>query len=270
MHKIKVSKKIDIALEGGVKAEEAQQVVSKKKPLISIVTVVYNGEKYIESTILSVINQFDSNIEHIVIDGGSNDGTIKILEKYNNKINYWVSEKDEGIYDAMNKGINLADGCWIHFVNAGDCLYNNSYDNAIEILKNGKCEVLAGGYIVKPANKKKIEKSFLPNSKVNWKMPSSHNAIIYKKSVLKDFKFNLKFKCAADFDQLNRIKKQFHIVNCYDTIISIRDDGFISKNKLISFREYLNICWFDVNKLYGVYWFLRLSIEMIFVKIKLR
>ena len=91
-----------------------------KKPLISIITVVFNGEKKLEKTISSVINQTYDNLEYIVIDGSSKDGTIDIIKKYEDKINYWVSEKDSGIYEAMNKGILASKGDYINFMNAGD------------------------------------------------------------------------------------------------------------------------------------------------------
>lgn len=96
----------------------------KTNPLITVITVVYNGEKYLEETILSVINQSYENIEYIIIDGGSTDGTLDIIKKYEDKIAYWVSEKDKGIYDAMNKGIKTATGEWLNFMNAGDHFYS--------------------------------------------------------------------------------------------------------------------------------------------------
>lgn len=87
---------------------------------ISIITVCYNAITCIEKTILSVINQTYDNIEYIIIDGGSTDGTIDIIKKYENYISYWISEPDKGIYDAMNKGIKLSTGNWINLMNAGD------------------------------------------------------------------------------------------------------------------------------------------------------
>lgn len=106
--------------EGGLRTKGYFKKSYENKPLISIITVVYNGEKYLEETIQSVINQTYDNVEYIIIDGGSTDGTLDIIKKYKNQIDYWVSEKDSGIYDAMNKGIQSALGKWINFMNAGD------------------------------------------------------------------------------------------------------------------------------------------------------
>ena len=92
----------------------------KTKPLISIITVSYNAKKTIEQTILSVLNQTYKNIEYIIIDGKSTDGTVDIIKKYEKRISYWVSEKDTGIYNAMNKGIKIAHGVLIGIVNADD------------------------------------------------------------------------------------------------------------------------------------------------------
>lgn len=94
-------------------------------PKISIITVSYNAITEIEKTILSVINQTYTNIEYIIIDGGSTDGTVNIIKQYNDKISIWKSEPDHGVYDAMNKGIKLATGEWILFMNSGDTFHDN-------------------------------------------------------------------------------------------------------------------------------------------------
>lgn len=121
----------------------------EEKPLITIVTVVYNGEKFLEETILSVINQTYDNIEYIIIDGGSTDGTLDIIKKYEHAIDYWVSEKDNGIYDAMNKGIDLATGEWINFMNAGDSFAeNNTLKNIYNIYNYENINLIFGDTIM--------------------------------------------------------------------------------------------------------------------------
>jgi glycosyltransferase involved in cell wall biosynthesis len=90
------------------------------EPLVTVITVTYNCGHCLEETILSVLNQSYSNVEYIVIDGGSQDGTLDILKRYNHAIDYWVSEPDKGIYDAMNKGIRFSSGEWLNFLNAKD------------------------------------------------------------------------------------------------------------------------------------------------------
>lgn len=114
-------------------------------PLISVVTVSYNAVATIEKTILSVINQEYSNVEYIVIDGGSTDGTVDIIKKYVEKITFFVSEPDKGVYDAMNKGVIVATGEWINFMNAGDTFYDRHTFSAIFELNNYKEDIISGG-----------------------------------------------------------------------------------------------------------------------------
>ncbi|WP_192821153.1 glycosyltransferase family 2 protein [Rufibacter sp. LB8] len=92
-------------------------------PKVSVITAVYNGELYLEQTIQSVLAQTYPNIEYIVIDGGSSDGTVAILHQYSSDLAYWVSERDQGIYDAWNKGVQAATGDWIAFLGADDLLF---------------------------------------------------------------------------------------------------------------------------------------------------
>ncbi len=95
------------------------------QPKITVITVCFNASDEIEQTILSVINQTYSNIEYLIIDGGSTDNTIDVIKKYEGKITKWVSEPDRGIYDAMNKGIKMASGEWLNMMNAGDRFEND-------------------------------------------------------------------------------------------------------------------------------------------------
>lgn len=167
---------------------------------ISIVTIVYNSVLYIEKTILSVINQTYPNIEYIIIDGGSTDGTLEIIKKYSNRINLLISEKDNGIYDAMNKGIVHASGEWINFMNSGDSFYNNNViDSVVKYLQNSNCEILYGDVnkifewgetIVKPYDLK-----YLKNH-----MIFSHQSCFVKTELAKHYPFGNKYKIAEDYN----------------------------------------------------------------------
>lgn len=117
------------------------------RPLISIITIVYNNERGIEKTISSVINQTYNNIEYIIIDGGSNDQTVPIIKKYNDKIDYWISEPDNGIYNAMNKGIKVAKGEYLNFMNSGDTFTKNTIIEEIMNLKEENDAIIYGNII---------------------------------------------------------------------------------------------------------------------------
>ena len=106
-------------------------------PLVTVVTVVYNSKENLVKTIRNVSCQDYGKIEYIVIDGGSSDGSDKVIREYNSQISAWISEKDEGIYQAMNKGIQLASGEWICFLNAGDCFADpDTVSNVMERIGN--------------------------------------------------------------------------------------------------------------------------------------
>lgn len=193
------------------------------KELISIITVVYNGEKYIEETIISVINQTYENVEYIIIDGGSTDGTLDIIKKYEGRIGYWVSEKDRGIYDAMNKGIDVANGKWIYFLGADDKLYDlmtltnlSGYFQKDYDFINGKI-IYTDGNIVKSVFGIKM---LLHNT-------LHHQGTFYNKRLFENFKYDLTFKIIADYElnlKLYLTKNNNHcIIN--NLIANCRNDG---------------------------------------------
>ena len=105
----------------------ACQIENQKFPLVTVITVVYNDVSCIEKTMQSVIRQTYPHVEYIVIDGGSVDGTVDLIKKYENQVAYWVSEQDGGIYAAMNKAIAKATGEWVCFMNSGDYFCNDDY-----------------------------------------------------------------------------------------------------------------------------------------------
>ncbi|MGK7933970.1 MAG: glycosyltransferase family 2 protein [Microcystaceae cyanobacterium] len=172
--------------------------------LISIITVVYNAEAELEATIQNVINQSYPYIEYIVIDGGSTDKTLEIIRQYEDKIHHWISQPDEGIYDAMNKGIALANGQIIGLINAGDTYTQDALKEVVEVFKSNPDAIITGNcqFFLEDGNKwmiaqgdyKKIPLQMLPHSSVF--VPKD----IYQTNGL----FDLSFDIAADYDFLCR------------------------------------------------------------------
>jgi len=119
-------------MEGGilVHGTTAKNIKSNNQ-LVSFITVVRNGEKYLEQTILSVLGQTYDNIEYIIIDGASTDGTLDIIRKYEDRIDYWMSEPDNGIYDAINKGVAITKGAVIKIINSSDWLEKEATKSVI-------------------------------------------------------------------------------------------------------------------------------------------
>jgi glycosyltransferase involved in cell wall biosynthesis len=185
---------------------------------ISIITVVYNGEKYLEETIKSVINQTYQNIEYIIIDGGSTDGTIDIIKKYEDKIDYWISEKDEGISDAFNKGLNKATGDIIGLINADDYYNDNTVDL---IIKNYNKDIdIYYGSIIKIDNSN--NKIYLKSSKDALKSIDKcnmrfiyHPTFFITSKLYEKYKyFNNNYNLAMDYEFLSRIDFK-KIKSCY-------------------------------------------------------
>lgn len=189
-------------------------------PLVTIITVVFNGEKHLEQTIQSVINQTYDNVEYIIIDGGSTDGTVDIIRKYEEVIDYWVNEPDGGIYDAMNKGITLAQGSLVGLINAGDDYTDDSIRGVVNIHWNHSASILTGNakaslskasrWVIALGNFEMLPYGMIPHSSVFVPL------LVYKQQGL----FDTSFKIAGDYDFLSR---------CY-----ISGVGFTYINQILS------------------------------------
>lgn len=170
--------------EGGLRTQGYFKKSYDDKPLVTIVTVVYNGEQFLEETILSVINQSYDNVEYIIIDGGSTDGTLDIIKKYECAIDYWLSEKDSGIYDAMNKGIKTAShNSWLLVLGADDELLdiNEVISTLSEPLSAVVTDVLQLDSI---SGKQTYYKCFIPNKIIErdfLTFPLHHQGFLAKK-----------------------------------------------------------------------------------------
>ncbi|MCC9061743.1 glycosyltransferase family 2 protein [Flavobacterium piscisymbiosum] len=210
-----------------------------KNVKITIITVVYNGSKDIENTILSIINQQYDNLELIIIDGGSTDGTQEIIKKYSKNIDYWVSEPDNGIYDAMNKGIEAATGEWVNFMNSGDSFYSpevlskfsfSSLSNFDVVYGSINCITKSNSFILKPKSVDKILKSMI----------FCHQAVFTKRRLLINNNFDISLKIAADYKMFftffrnnAKFKELDIIVSNYES-----EDGISSNSFYQMGREY--------------------------------
>lgn len=209
-------------------------------PKISIVTVVFNDVKLIENTIISIVNQTYSNFEYIIIDGGSTDGTLDQIRNYDSVINYWVSEKDDGIYDAMNKGIDIASGEWIIFMNSGDKFHNDDVLCDINFISlNENIFAIVGSALV--FSEWGIFESKSRAADSIWKN-FVHQSIFVKTNLAKEFKFNRSYIAASDFDFVYRLFLKKYEILSIDLIVSdiiFIETGFSSKNELRSLSEVL-------------------------------
>ncbi len=221
------------------------------KPLISIITICFNSAKTIRQTIESVLNQTYSNIEYIIVDGKSKDNTLEIIKEYEEKfidkgiIYRYVSEPDKGIYDAMNKGINMATGEWVGIINSDDWYEVNACKNVIETVTSdtmvayGICamhEYLNGQYHFSGVMQHSPEAMYY----YNYDM--AHPAVFIRNEVYKSYKFYLGYKIAADVDLLMRIFKAGFKSKFIPYILSnYRCDGISGQQKFLSSKENLKV-----------------------------
>jgi glycosyltransferase involved in cell wall biosynthesis len=191
--------------EGGLRTKGLFKQSKKEAPLVTIITTVFNGEQFLEEAILSVINQDYDNVEYIIIDGGSNDGTLDIIKKYESMIDYWASEKDRSMYEGINKGIILSLGDYVHCLNSDDFYCDNF---VITKLIGNACNAdCVYGNIVKldQLSKKTTERKIFPVSFFQL-LASKHSTFLpqptlfIKKNVYKKIGlYDLKYLYAADY-----------------------------------------------------------------------
>lgn len=165
---------------------------------ITVITVCYNAVGFIEDTILSVVNQTYDNIEYIIIDGGSTDGTVDLIRKYDDKIDCWVSEPDKGIYDAMNKGIKIATGDFINFMNAGDTFFSNAVISCLVPQIERDSTIVYGDTMYVYSQGEKFIKP-LSSDNMLKRMFFNHQSSFSKSQTLKSMLFDTSYKLSADY-----------------------------------------------------------------------
>lgn len=213
-------------------------------PLISIITVSYNAISTIEKTICSVLAQTYSNIEYIIIDGGSTDGTVDIIKKYDDKLTYWVSEPDKGIYDAMNKGISYATGDLIGLINSDDWYADDVFQTIVKAyLISDRKTLLHGDIAYYKCGKITIYKPAMNLASFWYGTVVAHPTVFVPKCIYEEYGvFDRSYKIAADYDLLLRLFLQgvgYRYLSCVVTHMS--DGGVSSVNMIAGYREVLRI-----------------------------
>jgi len=238
-------------------------------PLISIVTVVYNNKNLLEKTIQSAVNQRFGSFEYIVVDGNSTDGTIDIIKKYETEISAWKSEKDNGIYDAMNKGVNMAKGEWIFFLNAGDIFADeNVLEKILPYLVENENDVVYGDIL--KHNKKGelfIKKSDSPSDR--HKMYFCHQGVFCRTAICREIPFDTAYSLSADFKFFKLAFLKGYRFKQTDILITIFDTtGLSNQNRIKGLLENIKIIK-EINNFYDKIRLLsRLYYVVFFIKLK--
>jgi len=246
--------------EGGLRTQGYFKVSLPENPLVTVVTVVFNGEKYLERTILSVINQDYDNIEYIIIDGGSTDSTLDIVRHYEHAIDYWVSEPDKGIYDAMNKGVLCTKGEYVIHLNSDDYFEKNVISRVVSKIKdNPGYDLYHGSLLVHKSSGKsvcRVGHNFLPTS-----MPAYQPTSFVRVSSVSNLEwFDTDYKIASDFKFFKILRTQnFRFLNI-NMLITHFSDGGASSNSLARLTE-LKLILLELG-------YLPIIVELLLLRIK--
>ncbi|MEA5062614.1 MAG: glycosyl transferase [Bacteroidia bacterium 43-41] len=211
---------------------------------LSVITVTYNAEKTLERTLKSVSGQTYPYVEHIVVDGKSEDHTVSLIQKYGNSALKWVSESDKGLYDAMNKAVTMTTGDYLCFLNAGDTFYT---DDTVERMMNSfeaasPPDIIYGETaIVDDSGKFLFMRRLSVPETLSWKsfkqgMVVCHQAFIVKKTIFEPYSLDYRFSADVDWC-IRMMKKSRRIHNTYLTLINYLNEGVTTANRKASLKE---------------------------------
>lgn len=236
-------------------------------PKISVVTVVFNDHLHIEQTMLSVLNQNYNNVEYIVIDGGSKDGTVDIIKKYADRLAYWVSEPDKGIYDAMNKAIDMCTGDWVVFINSWDAFHDNDVltnvfsryiSEDVDVIYGDVCMVTGYGRLIKRFDK--LDESIMAFN-------LCHQSTFTKTRLLKKYKYDTSYRIAADMDFFNKINKNENSIFEYIPIIIANYEcghGTSANNLWKKYSEYRRLKDVKLSSISGIKYYIKDIIKYLY------
>jgi glycosyltransferase involved in cell wall biosynthesis len=226
-------------LEGGI---TLQLNSPRKTPKITVITAVYNGADFLEQAVLSVLDQSFEDFEYIIVDGGSTDGTIDIIRRYEHKIERWLSEPDSGIYDAWNKGLTLAQGEWIAFLGSDDALYPNALKDYAEFIdghKGGQLDYISSCVDLVDQEMKRLETICEPWiwQKFRKRMKIAHVGSLHHRSLYERYGlYDANYKITGDYEFLLRPGSGLKAAFLGSVTAMMRNTG-VSHNILETFRE---------------------------------
>ncbi|MEG1543971.1 MAG: glycosyltransferase family 2 protein [Tannerellaceae bacterium] len=215
------------------------------QPQFSIITITYNASQWLERTMLSVLSQSYPNIEYIIIDGASTDGTVDIIKQYASGVSFWVSEPDKGLYDAMNKGLKRATGDYVWFINAGDTLYTSDTVQRLSAAiqkKSGLPDVIYGETAIVDADGMFLGMRRLKAPlRLTWRsfrrgMLVCHQSFIPKREIAP--LYNMNYRLSADYDWcIQCLKKAERVYNSQRTLSNFLEEGMSSVHRKASLKE---------------------------------
>lgn len=214
------------------------------EPLVSIYTVVFNDETGIRKTIESLLYQTYNNIEYIIVDGGSTDSTIDIIKEYEKKISIFITEKDDGIYDAMNKAIKVSNGVLIGLLNSGDYFHSDAVENIIQMYNenNNRDDIIYSGAMNKVNDKGEILYTvrFNKNSLENkfYTMPINHTSTFVPMKVFNKIGvYNLDLKITADYEFILRALHNGVYIKHTNKVLADMLMGGVSDDKIYKYNR---------------------------------
>jgi glycosyltransferase involved in cell wall biosynthesis len=229
--------------QGGINMQmNDKHFVSDDRIVISVITIVYNGENTIEKTIRSVLSQSYRSIEYIIIDGNSSDKTVEIIKRFESRINRWISEPDMGISDAFNKGFKYSTGDYITYLNSGDWYEPDAISNVVSFMKD-KGAIYSGNVNLYTEDSKSFIKVHISRpERIFQTMRIAHPSTFVPRRVFEKIgSFSLDYKIAMDYDfMLRAILKGFNVV-VMDMVTTNMVTGGNSSNPYKAVREELTI-----------------------------
>lgn len=217
-------------------------------PLVTVITVCLNAERTIEKTIQSVLGQSYRNIEYRIVDGGSTDDTLNIIRKYSDSIACVVSEKDEGISDAFNKGLALAKGEFVQFLNADDVLDKSTIERSVRVLTNHPDVGFVFGDIVREDENKKALQRLAGNARyaasIRYVMKGmNHPTILARRRLYEEHGgYSKRWKYAMDYDWIARVHRAGERgIYDRDVVVRMKGGGLSDRHAVEAYREVMDI-----------------------------